>query len=290
LKLVFGYAPFDQYVGLIKRVNAGRAECVYLLDGAHGDKRIAREGQTGSPLARFSKHRSDPNLRGVTHIAILVGLTGSSALALECLLARQIRHVDRAQHVSRGPVVADVDPSSWIIAERAALFFRQAAEIVGIDYLEPSSPTDVASYWNAVAGYRDRCLGDARQRRKSQILNKRPGWGPLLELEWGDYVAIAEERKGVFWLLAGSEIRMATVNSAAEKHAVIRKNLLAGGQATEIRGCPDRLEILVDLEMGRSKAGLTKFALGGAPGDPDRWREFRPKPTPDAPFPSSPTT
>lgn len=290
LGLVFGYSHFEHHSELVKRVGARRAECVYLLDGAVGDQRIAREGQTGNVGVRFSTHWNDRELRSISHVAVLVGLTESGALALECLLARQIRHVDRARHLSRGPVMASVDPGSWITAEGALLFFRQAAQMVGIDYLEPASPTDVAAYFFSAAGFRDRCLGDARNRRERQILNGKTDWGPLLALDWGDYVVIAEERNGVFWLLAGSEIRLTSVTSAADRHSSIRKDLIDAGQAAVVRGCPDRLEILVDLAIGRSKAALTKFTMGGAPGDPDRWLEFRPKPTPDAPFPSSPTT
>jgi hypothetical protein len=290
LELVFGYSRFEHYSQLVKRVGAGRAECVYLLDGAVGDQRIAREGQTGNAGVRFSAHWNDRELRSISHVAILVGLTESGAVALECLLARQIRHIDRARHLSRGPVIASVDPGSWIIAERALLFFRQAAQMVGIDYLEPASPTDVAAYFFSAAGFRDRCLGDARDRRERQILNGKTDWGPLLALDWGDYVAIAEEREGVFWLLAGSEIRLASVTSATDRHASIRKDLINAGQAAVVRGCPDRLEILADLAIGGSKASLTKFALGGVPGDPNRWLEFSPAPAPDALLPSSPTT
>jgi hypothetical protein len=45
-----------------------------------------------------------------------------------------------------------------------------------------------------------------------------------------------------------------------------------------VRGYPDRLELLVDLEVGYSLDKLTKFVFGSA-GGPNHWRPLEPIPS-----------
>jgi hypothetical protein len=143
-------------------------------------------------------------------------------------------------------------------------------------YLEPDSPSDVAAYWGCADAMRDRWLPGAIAMRKAQICEKASIMGPRLELDWGDYIAIAENRDCIFWLLAGSEVRANTVMSARKRHRTVRSELVDAGKAVEVRGYPDRLQLLVDLEVGTSVDAVTKFVLGSA-ASTDCWRAFKPK-------------
>ena len=273
--LAFGYAPFNDCQALIRRLNAGDAQCVYLLVGVLNGRPVAREGRTGAPLARLAAHLANPKFRHFTHVAVIAGpqLAESDVRALECLVARQIATVGVASHQSKGAETINVPAAAWNAALDAFLFLRVAARVLGIDFLEPASPGEPAGYWNCAAGIRDRWLPGAVDFRKTQIARKSAIPGPRFELVRGDFIAIAAERRGIFWLLAGSEIRATTVPSARKAHGKRREHLVRAGQAAAVAGYPDRLELRVDLEVGASRDALTKFVTGSLAGF-DCWRPF----------------
>jgi hypothetical protein len=273
--LTFGYARFKDYQALIRRLNAGDAQCLYLLVGVSNGRPVAREGRTGAPLARLAAHLANPEFRHFTHVAVIAGpqLAENDVKALECLVARQIATVGVKSHQSKGAETVNVSAAAWNAALDAFLFLRDAARAVGIDFLEPASPGEPAGYWNCAAGIRDRWLPGAVAFRKTQIAWKSPIPGPRFELVRGDFIAIAAERHGMFWLLAGSEIRATAVPSARKAHSKRREHLLRAGQAAAVAGYPDRLELRVDLEVGASRDALTKFVTGSLAGF-HCWRPF----------------
>ena len=274
--LAFGYAPLNDYQALIRRLNAGDAQCVYLLVGVSNGRPVAREGRTGAPLARLAAHLANPEFRHFTHVAVIAGprLAETDVRALECLVARQIATVGVKSHQSKGAETVNVPAAAWNAALDAFLFLRDAARIVGIGFLEPASPGEPAGYWNCAAGIRDRWLPGAVDFRKTQIARKSAIRGPRFELVRGDFIAIAAERHGMFWLLAGSEIRAIPVASARKAHGKRREHLLRAGQAAVVAGYPDRLELRLDLEVGASRDALTKFVTGSLAGF-DCWRPFK---------------
>jgi hypothetical protein len=277
--MVFGHAPLFRYAELVKRLNASDSQCVYLLEGGHGDQKTAREGRTGDPIARLACHHNNLEYRHFDRVAILAGqnLTENDVKGLECLVARQIAAVGRARHHSRGAEMPEVSGEAWSNARDAFLFFRRAAQLAGIDYLEPLSRCHAAAYWSSASGIQERWLPGAVEMRKSQIVRKRSDCGPVLDLKWGDFIAVAENRDGIMWLLAGSEIRTNAVASAGKRHSAARASLFAAGQAVAVRGYPDRLELLVDYEVGFSMDAVTKFVVGSKASDGERWREFQPR-------------
>jgi hypothetical protein len=280
LPLVFAIAPFRQCQFLIRRLNAEVAQCVYLLVGEVDDQPVAREGRTGGPIARFGIHLSNPEFQHFTDVAVIAGprLTESAVKALECLVARQIAAVGAVRHQSKGAELVNVSAGAWNSALDAFLFFRYAARTMGINFLEPHSPQHPAAFWNCASGIRDRWAPGAFEFRKALIAKKSPISGPRLELIRGDYLAIAERRGGTYWLLAGSEIRATPVSSARKSDWTARHDLISAGRGTEVRGYPDRLELLVDLEVGYSLDKLTKFVFGSA-GGPNHWRPLERMPS-----------
>jgi len=280
LPLVFATAPFHEYRSLIHRLNAEAAQCVYLLIGDLNGQPVAREGRTGGAFARLAMHLANPEFRHFTDVAVIAGphLNENDVKALECLIARQIAAVGAVRHQSKGAEMVNASAGAWNNALDAFIFFRDAARIVGIDFLEPDSPQHPAAYWACKKGIRDRWAPGAFDFRKSLVARGSAFRGPRLELDRGDFITIAEKRGGAYWLLAGSEIRATAVSSARKSDRLARLDLISSGRATHVRGFPDRLELLVDLEVGYSVDKLTKFVFANA-GGPNRWQPLEPVPS-----------
>ena len=287
LPLAFGVAPLSQYQGLVRRLNAEALQCVYLLLGeaAHGP--IARGGRTGEPLIRLATHLARSDFRHFKRVAMVAGrkLTEDDVKAFECLLARQIAAVNAENERSKGPEMVKVLPCAWNAGLDAFLFLRWALSNFGITFLEPASPQHPAAYWACKKGIRDRWAPGAFDFRKTLVARGSIVRGPRLELDHGDFITVTEKRGEVYSLLAGSEIRATPVSSARKSDRLARLELINSGRATHVRGYPDRLELLVDLEVGYSLDKLTKFVFGNA-GGPNRWRPL--ESIPSATMQSSP--
>ena len=212
-----------------------------------------------------------------SHFGALVGpgLSKPVVQAVEALIARQIPHVGRAVHASRGATMPQVEPAAWRFAATAFVEFRQAALQVGIDYLEPEAADDVASL-PATTAIIDRWTPGYFEARKARMLFGRPVEAERYEFAWGDYVVLCERRDRDFWLLRGSEIRSAVVESGRKQDAARRDRLIEAGAAVAVRGYPDRLELLVDLRVGWSLDRATKFLFGSAAGPSWFWRPIEP--------------
>jgi hypothetical protein len=276
--LVFGYGPLQRYRELLTRLNCGVAAGVYLLEGREADHCVAREGEALRLETRLADHANALKMRCFDRVAVLSapGFTKPAAQALEALMARQIAYVGKAIHRSRGATMPEVDAEAWRMAAKGFATFRYAANMVGIDFLEPDAPDDVAAFWNSVTALRERWTPGYFANRKAQMLFGRSQEGPRFELNWGDFIAVCECRNGVYFLLSGSEIRAAPSGSARKSDVAKRRELIAQGKAAPVRGYPDRLQLMVDTPVGESLDRLTKFLLGTLAAAGERWRPIGP--------------
>ena len=114
------------------------------------------------------------------------------------------------------------------------------------------------------------------EARKARMLFDRPADAERHEFSWGDYVVLCERRGDDYWMLRGSEIRSAGVESGRKQDAARRARLIASGKAVSVRGYPDRLELLTDVCIGWSLDRATKFLFGSAAGPSWFWRPIEP--------------
>jgi hypothetical protein len=277
--LTLGIAPRDQTRALIERVNPRQLPSTYLLEGMDGDNWAVREGRSIRIGGRIPNHANDPRLDFYDRVAIFAGpgLRNDDTKVVECLWARQIAHVDKVTHFSRGPEMPNVDASAWRAGGEAYLRSLLMAPMLGITYLQPKAIDDIATVANAEAGFLDRWSPNSVEWRNSRFLRDRSGCGALLEFIWGDFVAVAEFRNDRAWLLKGSQIRKMTVACAPKWHRQCRDKLAAKRLSSPVLGYPDRVWLKADFEVGTSLAGLTQFVKGSADSSTDCWREFQPR-------------
>lgn len=289
-QLTFGVAPRDQTRALIDRVNPNGAPSNYLLEGMEGDQWAAREGRSIRIGARLPMHANNRRLDFYDRVAILAGphLQSDHSKVVECWWARQLAHVGKVKHLSRGPEMPTVDASAWCAGGEAYLRSLIMAPILGITCLQPNTDDNIASIANVRAGFLERWSPDAIARRNSHFLKNRSDCDTLLEICWGDFISVAEYRDGHFWLLPGSQIRKTAVECAPKCHKRRRKQLASERRTTAVLGYPDRVMLTSDFCVGGSIAGLTQFTKGSADAGTRCWRKFTPEATrwPSNPSPS----
>lgn len=276
-QLQFIYARLSRFREVLRSLDCLGAVGAYLLDGVVDGGRIAREGEAGHLEPRLASHANSTDKRVFSHFGALVGPSLSKPVvqAVEALIARQIPHVGRAVHASRGATMPQLEPAAWRFGATAFVEFRKAALQVGIDYLEPEAPDDVASL-PATTAIIDRWTPGYFEARKARMLFGRPADAERHEFTRGDYIVVCERRDRDYWLLRGSEIRAAGVASGRKQDAARRDRLIAAGKAVSVRGYPDRLELLTDVCIGWSLDRATKFLLGSAAGPSWFWRPIEP--------------
>ncbi len=276
-RLQFVYAPLGRFRQALRSLDCLGAVGAYLLDGRVDGHRVAREGEAAHLEPRLANHLHSADKRVFDHFGALVGpgLTKPVVQAVEALIARQIPHVGKAIHHSRGATMPQVEAVDWRFAATAFVAFRQAALQVGIAYLEPEAADDVASL-PATTAIIDRWTPGYFEARKARMLFGRPVDAERHEFTSGDYVVVCERRDRDYWLLRGSEIRAAGVESGRKQDAARRDRLIAAGKAVSVRGYPDRLELLTDVCIGWSLDRATKFLFGSAAGPSWFWRPIEP--------------
>ena len=274
----FGLTSLHEHRTLIKRLDAERSQCVYVLLGQSADRPVARGGMTKEPLVRLGTHLGTSEFRHFTHVAVVTGphLTDKDVAALECLVLRQIAAVGAANPGCKGPEMLKIPPAAWNTALDAFLFLRWGLMRARIIFLEPRFPQDPASLIATASGIRERWANNAFDARKNLVGGGGVPGGEKFEFDRGDFVTIAEKRGQHYCLLKGSEIRATAVASARIKDRRARKQLFESGWADHVRGFPDRLELLVDLNVGSTVDRLTKFVMGSACSE-NHWRPFVPK-------------
>ena len=77
--------------------------------------------------------------------------------------------------------------------------------------------------------------------------------------------SVCERRDRDFWLLRGSEIRSAVVESGRKQDAARRDRLIEAGAAVAVRGYPDRLELLIDLQSAGRWIGRPNSSSAAPP-------------------------
>jgi hypothetical protein len=272
-------APRERVGELFRKVGSDRqALCpdqpaVYLLEGRAADGRaIAREGKSLHPRQRLPDHWGDHAKDFCARVLVFTGppITEKIAQVIECLVARQLRHVKRAEHCSDGPTMPTAAPYDWLAGYFAFLTLRSLAPALAIDYLEPRDASDVASFANSRAGFEARAV-TAILEGQSDRGAPRPN-GALRQMQWGDYATVAERRADGWLLCAGSEIKKVAAESTRVWHRTVRAELMQGRGAVEVLGFPDRLALRVDYPLP-SLVAVTKFVRGTLAGEAN-WQQF----------------
>jgi len=277
--LAFGVAPRAEYQSLIRRLGADGLHSVYVLVGQTNGRPVARAGMTKDPHDRLATHLRSFDLEHLTHVAVVAGseFKVDDAAALECIVLRQIDAMGVVNPGSEGPGWLNFAPDVWNRALTAFLFLRWGLEKARIKLLEPASPQHPASLISSAIGIRERWAPNAYDLRKNLVGGGGTAGADKIHFDLGDYITVAEKRGQDYWILAGSEIRATTFSSAREKDRKDRDNLLKSGHATQVRGFPDRIELLVDWRVGSSEDRLTKFVMATA-GRQKCWHPFVPGP------------
>jgi hypothetical protein len=269
--LTFGTALREQLPELLATLG-DPGPAVYLLHGHDGARAWVREGVALDPGARIPQHWRDPDLATCHRISVFAGarLTEATAKIVECLLARQLGHVQAVDHRSRGAAMPCLEPADWQAGYAAVLHLRSLAPAIAIQFLEPTGRSDVASFRNCLEGYRAHGARTVVDLRRELLQDPRPLRGQLYQSTWGDYKAVAMQKDAHGWvLLAGSEIRRQAVESAPTSLGAGRARRGVHKRAAPVKGFPDRLLLHCDLTFG-SRDALNKAFRGG--GGRDRWK------------------
>lgn len=264
--------PRDRLHDILGSSDSGGA-VVYLLEGQTDDGRWAREGLSLDASERIPAHWRNDLLATCDRISVFTSptLTKGVAEAVECLLARQLAHVQQVDHLSAGPTMPrHLQLADWKVAYGAFLHLRSMAPALSIAFLEPDSARDIASFQRSIQGYSKQTIQTVHELRSRILPHGRAVQGMLYRSVWGDYRASALQHSGHCVLLAGSQIRKKASKSAHHSLHAKREKLFKAKELEEVAGFPDRALLRVDLKF-RSHDAVNKFFRGG--GGRDRWEQ-----------------
>jgi hypothetical protein len=239
-----------------------RTAAFYLLVGSKGKMPILRPGETRDVEDRMRTHLNDPELAWFDRAVLVYGaaIDKTSAKALQYLAHERLLKLRSCLLGSRADAAT---PQRATMAKALPLFeqIRLLIAVHGEDWfedapkaVEPRPPVDKKQTAERVAVF-----------------------------EKGDFKATAVLLDGEWFVLAGSEIRARTQQSARPCDVQLRKELLEAGNLKPTPELPGAMVLLCDVRVSSLDAA-GKFILANSRSLTRFWRDIGSEPSPRSPL------